>query len=234
MSITRRFLLAPSLARLIEKERGGHRVTEGYFPEQGARGVCVRVTGNAGSLVLVMDGPSEPIEEHAELPRSQAQFLIDATAGQVDYLRIELSIGTHVVWISRFTAPGPLDLISVRFEQDEQARDFQPLPWFGPEVTAEARYRTRSIAIAELPDTPEVELTDLALNSLLDSLENRYSARRSRNRASTVTSSAPQPFQPVVRTELSPAAEVEQDEDGLGIEDAVIRELASALRPQRR
>jgi CYTH domain-containing protein len=226
MSITRRFLLAPSLARLIEKERGGHRVAEGYFPEQGDRSVFVRVNGNAGSLVLVTDGPSEPMEEHAQLPRSQAQFLVDATAGQVDYLRIELRIGTHAAWISRFIAPGPLDLISVAFEQEEQARDFQPLPWFGPEVTAEARYRNRSIAIAELPETPEVELTDLALNSLLDSLENPSSSRRSRDRALIVPR--------LSRSEAAPVAESEQDEEDLRIEDSVIRELASALRPQRR
>jgi hypothetical protein len=34
MSNTRRFLLAPSLARLIEKEWGGHRIRQGYFAEQ--------------------------------------------------------------------------------------------------------------------------------------------------------------------------------------------------------
>jgi CYTH domain-containing protein len=225
MSITRRFLLAPSLARLIEKERGGHRVAEGYFPEQGERSIFVRLNEKAGSLVLVTDGPSEPME-HVQLPRSQAQFLVDATAGQVDYLRIELRIGTHAAWISRFIAPGPLDLISVAFEQEEQARDFQPLPWFGPEVTAEARYRNRSIAIAELPETPEVELTDLALNSLLDSLENPSSSRRSRDRALIV----PQ----LSRAEPSSVAGPEKNEEDLRIEDSVIRELASALRPQRR
>jgi len=234
MRIIRRFLLASSLARLVEKERVGHRVTEGYFPEQGDRSVFVHVKGHAGSLILVKDGPSEPMEEHAELPRSQAQFLINSTASQVDYLHIELSIGTRGAWISRFIAPGPLDLISVEFEREEQAGDFQPLPWFGPEVTADARYRTRSIAIAELPDPTEVELTDLALNSLLDSLENRYSARWSLDRDPAETPPAPEPSQALTKAELLPVPEAEHDEENLVSEDAVIRELASALRPQRR
>jgi hypothetical protein len=66
-----------------------------------------------------------------------------------------------------------LDLISVEFERDEDVRDFQPSPWFGPEVTTEPSYQNRALALAGLPDTPDVELTDAALNSLLDVLEHR-------------------------------------------------------------
>jgi hypothetical protein len=32
MTVLRQFISAPSLARLIQKERGGERVLEGYFP----------------------------------------------------------------------------------------------------------------------------------------------------------------------------------------------------------
>ena len=50
MPITRCFLLASSLARLIEKERGGHRVTEGYFPDQpGGPPMCGWRKGSAAS-----------------------------------------------------------------------------------------------------------------------------------------------------------------------------------------
>jgi hypothetical protein len=71
-----------------------------------------------------------------------------------------------------------LDLVSVEFDRDEHARDFQPLDWFGPEVTDEPVYQSRSLALAGLPETPEVDLADAALNSLLDTLENRSGARR--------------------------------------------------------
>jgi hypothetical protein len=53
MSTTRRFLLASSLARLIEKERGGHRVIEGYFPIHADRSSYVQVHGNIGQVDLL-------------------------------------------------------------------------------------------------------------------------------------------------------------------------------------
>ena len=34
MTVHRRFLLTPSFARLIRRERGGLRHVEGFFPEQ--------------------------------------------------------------------------------------------------------------------------------------------------------------------------------------------------------
>ena len=82
MSTTRRFLLASALARLIEKERGGHRVIEGYFPIRTDRSAFVQVTGQTGSLVLVTSGPNGLANEPTELPRSQAEALLDVTVGR--------------------------------------------------------------------------------------------------------------------------------------------------------
>jgi CYTH domain-containing protein len=177
MPITRCFLLASSLARLIEKERGGHRVTEGYFPDQPGRTTYVRVEEGIGSLILVQHASSEPAEEATELPRNQTEALLDLTQGGIAYRRILLSLGSSRVQVCRFTAPGSLDLVSVEFDRDEHARDFQPLDWFGPEVTDETAYQNRSLALTGLPEAPEVDLTDAALSSLLDSLENRSGAR---------------------------------------------------------
>ena len=52
MSTVRRFLVAPSLVRLIRKERGGARITEGHFAPQGGRASYVRVDGQVCQLVL--------------------------------------------------------------------------------------------------------------------------------------------------------------------------------------
>jgi len=52
MSTHRYFLIAPSLARLIQKERGGERVLEGYFPDQPQRRTFVRIEETGSSLVL--------------------------------------------------------------------------------------------------------------------------------------------------------------------------------------
>ncbi|MBL0407269.1 hypothetical protein JKG68_25420 [Microvirga aerilata] len=178
MPITRCFLLASSLARLIEKERGGHRVTEGYFPDQPGRSTYVRVEERIGSLILVRHSSGEQVEEPAELSRNQTEALLDLAQGGIAYRRILLSLGSRQVQVCRFTAPGPLDLVSVEFDRDEHGRDFQPLDWFGPEMTDEFAYQNRSLALAGLPEAPEVDVTDAALSSLLDSLENRSGTQR--------------------------------------------------------
>jgi hypothetical protein len=260
MVTSRRYLIASSLARLIRKERGGNRVTEGHFPNQADRSSFVVVEGDKGSLVLLHAGPGGPIEERTEVPRAHAEALLDVTPGKLDYLMTHLMVGTRDIQIVRYVTPGPLDLISVFFESEEEARDFRPLSWFGPDVSTEVAYQNRSLALEGAPQAPDVPISNAALNSLLDTLENRYAAPRgyapqapARNAAEAgrgQRNSAPSapppnneraaPAQPGVP--LRPASPNLTDEDisdddndlNLNIEDNVIRELARSLRPQRR
>lgn len=254
----RRYLIASSLARLIRKERGGNRVTEGHFPNQADRSSFVVVDGDKGSLVLLHAGANGPIEERTDVPRAHAEALLDVTPGKLDYLLTHLTVGTRDIQIVRYVTPGPLDLISVMFESEEEARDFRPLSWFGPDVTSQAAYQNRSIALEGPPQVPDVPLSNAALNSLLDTLENRYGA--SRSFAAQSSARGPAENEPMQR-EASPAAssgrqasaqgrgqaqpapvastdvEIAEDESNdlnLSIEDNVIRELARSLRPQRR
>ena len=225
MSTTRVFLLASALARLIEKERGGHLVRQGFFPEQPNRSAHVQVAGETGHLILVSQPSASPLEEPVEISRSQAEALLDLTDGRIEYLSILTDIGSHSAAIRRFVAPAPLDLISLVFNHDKSARKFRPPAWFGPEVTSEPSYQARSIALAGLPTAREVEVTNAALHSLLDELGNRADEPK------------PQPSRPMRATEPSEQildAETEQDLDRLAIEDSVIRDLARSLQPQRR
>ena len=48
----RLFIIAPSLARLIQKERGGERVIEGYFPDHAHRSTFVQIEETRSSLIL--------------------------------------------------------------------------------------------------------------------------------------------------------------------------------------
>lgn len=251
----RRYLIASSLARLIRKERGGNRITEGHFPNQADRSSFVIVDGDKGSLVLVQTGSNGPVEERTDVPRAHAEALLDVTPGKIDYLLTHLSVGTRDVQIARFVTPGPLDMISVSFESEEEARDFRPLSWFGPDVTADAAYQNRSIALNGAPQVPEVSLTNAALNSLLDTLENRYSGSRSyapqpqtRNsaevelvqnapaseRGAPAAQGRPQAQQAAPASTDVEIADEENNDLNLSIEDNVIRELARSLRPQRR
>ncbi|GEO18927.1 hypothetical protein [Microvirga aerophila] len=221
MSIARRYLLAPSLARLLEQERGGHRVTEGYFPDHHDRNTYVRMEEGRATLILVTHGVREGVEVPADLSLAQAEALLDFAAGRIEYQRIDLSIGPQAATVSRIMAPGSLDLIAVAFEHEEHAREFQPLPWFGAEVTADPTYQNRSLAIAGLPGVPEVELTDAALDSLLDVLEHG-------------SASSQLPAEPSAAVALTPARDPEEEAGDLGIEDSVIRELARSLSPKHR
>ena len=56
MPAQRLFRIAPSLARLIQKERGGERVLEGYFPDQPRPSTFVQVEETRSSLILEVGG----------------------------------------------------------------------------------------------------------------------------------------------------------------------------------
>jgi CYTH domain-containing protein len=225
MNSTRVFLLASGLARLIERERAGTLVQQGYFPEHPERSAHVQVTGEASHLVLVSHSARGPVEDTAEISLPQAEALLALTAGRVEYLSIALDIGSQGATIQRVVTPAPLDLISMAFRDDKMARKFQPPVWFGPEVSADPSYRPRSLALAGRPAVPEVEVTNAALNSLLDALDHRDQEAEPRPARRA---------QAAISAESPVDAEAEQELDGLNIEDSVIRELARALQPQGR
>jgi CYTH domain-containing protein len=227
MSVTRRFLLASSLARLIEKERGGHTVRQGYFPDHSGRSPHVQLEGSTGQLILVPDRANGAIEEVANIPRSHAEALLDVAAGRIEYVSTSLDLGSCTAAVHRFTTPWPLDLITLTFKQDKQARRLHPLPWFGPEVTDDPSYQARTVALAGLPPLPDAEITATALDSLLDTLGGYADADQPQPLAAQANSQ-PQP------SEGGSGPQPEPDLNDLGIEDSVIQELARSLRPQHR
>jgi CYTH domain-containing protein len=174
MTVRRRFLLASSLARLIQRERGGLRQIEGFFPEQRDRSSWVRLEENRGLLILRTAGPYGETEEQTEVPVGHAHALLDVCAGDIDYTRTMLRIGDRDALIDQFNRPRDLHFVTVEFDGEAESREFQPLPWFGPEITAEARYSNQSIALRGIEQYQDAPLSDEALNGLLDTLENRF------------------------------------------------------------
>jgi CYTH domain-containing protein len=218
--IQRLFVIATSVARLIRMERGGEHVLEGYFPDQPQRRTFVQIEESRSSLILEARA-DEASEERADIPPAHAQALLAVSQSRVEYLRTRLSIGSHEIQVLHFLRPAPLDLITLMVGP-EVGKAVPPLAWFGPEVTEDPAYQTRSIALAGLPPEPEVEITDAALNRLLDALEGRFGAHQPQ-------ATAPQPAAPSNPAE----AEDEDDQDDLEIEDSVIRELARSLSPRK-
>jgi len=85
----------------------------------------------------------------------------------VEYLRTRLSIGSHEVQVLHFVRPSPLDLV-VLTNAPEDGQDVPPLPWFGPEVSAESAYQRRRQALGGAPDAPDIDFSNAALANLLD------------------------------------------------------------------
>jgi CYTH domain-containing protein len=233
MTMLRQFLMAPSLARLIQRERGGERVVEGYFPDRPHHSIHVQVEEDRSSLILSSHGIEGSPEERAGIPLSQAQALLAVASGQVAYVRTDLSLGSRKLHLQQVTEPGPLCLLSVEVPQQE-AEEFQPLSWFGPEVSGERAYLRRRIALDGLPPAPEVDLTEGALNSVLDLLENEFTAWPLGTQAGASEAPSARPPAAAGPLEAFPIDDADEDSDDLGIENDVIRELARSLRPQRR
>jgi CYTH domain-containing protein len=176
MTARRRFLLTPSFARLIRRERGGLRLVEGFFPEQRDRSFWIRLEENRSLLILKTVGAHGEVEDQAEIPAAHAHALLDVCVGEANYTQTALPIGEGHALVDEITRPHVLHLVTVEFASDGEARGFRPLEWFGPEVTANPRYTNQAIALRGLDEAPEIPLSDVALNSLIDTLEGRFTA----------------------------------------------------------
>jgi CYTH domain-containing protein len=173
MQISRQFLIAPSLARLIQREGGIVRqVTDGYFSDHPERQHLVRLEAHQCYLIVVgANSAVEPNEDPAVIPRQHAEALLDLCSGRISYEQITLRIqADQEVLLDRIVAPGSLDLAVVMFSDRSQADAFEPLIWLGAEVTGDPAYTRRTIALNGLPPAIEVPLSGVQLDALLDVL----------------------------------------------------------------
>ncbi|MGH1574390.1 hypothetical protein ACRAWG_31745 [Methylobacterium sp. P31] len=209
MSTVRRFLVASSLVRLIRKERGGARITEGHFAPQGGRASYVRVDGQNCQLVLVNKGADGiPVEERTDVPRAHGDALLDVCPGKAAYDRTILNVGGREIIVDRYVTPGSLDLVSVAFDNDGDAANFQAPSWFGREVSGEPTFERQSLAIQGVPDAEEVGLSNAALDAVLDLIEPRFGFGRygSSTRAPETDDSAANAMRRIVTPPAAPPA----------------------------
>jgi CYTH domain-containing protein len=186
MAHTRRFLVSPALARLIRKEQGTQgRVFEGYFANTLQRTHFVRMNPPHCHLVMVVSGAdSQMVEEATELPRSQAQALLDVAHGKIAYECTPLALATGVTAVlEQVLAAQAFDLLSVSFPSAREAEGFQPPVWVGAEVSGEAAYEKAAMALNGEPEVQEPEISNAALDAVLDLLQSRSSSRYRRDMA---------------------------------------------------
>ena len=179
MSVVRRFLVAPSLVRLLRKERGGARVTEGYFAPQAGRTSFVRLQGTNCFLVLMTGAEGAMAEERTEVPRAHGDALLDVCQGRAVYERTTVSLGGSVeALVDRYVRPSGLDVVSLVFSDASAAQGFTPPVWFGAEVTTDKAYDGQSIAITGVPNPGDIPLSNAALDAVLDLIEPRFGSNR--------------------------------------------------------
>ncbi|CAO4156001.1 hypothetical protein [Methylorubrum extorquens] len=179
MSVVRRFLVAPSLVRLLRKERGGSRVTEGYFAPQAGRTSFVRLQGTNCFLVLMTGSEGAMAEERTEVPRAHGDALLDVCQGRAVYERTTVSLGGSVeALVDRYVRPSGLDIVSLVFPDASAAQGFTPPVWFGAEVTTDKAYDGQSIAITGVPTPGDIPLSNAALDAVLDLIEPRFGSNR--------------------------------------------------------
>ena len=172
MVTQRHFLVAPSLARLIQRERGTTgRVVEGHFPSRPDRRQLVRVEQGHSRLILLTQGENgQFLEEQADVPRSHAEALIEAAAGMIAFERTALSLGGDIeALLDRFIMPEGLDILTVTIPTNPHA--FAPLPWFGLEVTDEPAFETSDLALGGAPRIEPMEPSGAGLDALLNALD---------------------------------------------------------------
>ncbi len=172
MATQRHFLIASSLARLIQRDRGtSARIVEGHFPSRPDRRQLVRVEQGRSLLILLTQVENgQFLEEQVDVPGSHAEALMNVAAGMIAFDRTPLPLGGDIeALLDRFILPEGLNILTVMIPRDPHA--FAPLPWFGLEVTDEPAFATTELALGGPPRIEGMEPSDAALNALLDTLE---------------------------------------------------------------
>ena len=176
MPVSRRFQIAPPLARLIHQSFVPARLTEGHFPPHSERQSHVRLDTREASLILTTFGGNPEVAETTSLPSVHAEALLKVCSGIVVIQRSAVPLASGHAFVDRFVAPGPLDLVSVEFATSTEAAGFQPPMWFGMEVSTDDRFLNREIALFGLPPVQEAEVSNTALEAVLDFVDGAAAA----------------------------------------------------------
>ena len=171
--ITRRFLVAPALARLVCYQGGSTPVIEGFFEQRSGRSVLLRVNGRAAHLVLSTPRSSEdPDEAATAIPLEHATVLLASCPGKISFEQTTLVLGEGQEALVRcFKGLNAFATVSVSFSDSDMAARFVMPVWFGSEVTDDSAYANQGLALDGIPRLGEVLISDSALNAVMDLVE---------------------------------------------------------------
>lgn len=132
----------------------GKRLRQGYLAEDGEVQVRLRITGDSSVLTVKVGRGLSRTEVEVTIGSESAAALWPHTEGRrVEKVRHRVEIGPHFADLDLYEGRlQGLCTAEVEFASEEEARAFQPPPWFARDVTAEAGWDNASLAREGPPD----------------------------------------------------------------------------------
>jgi CYTH domain-containing protein len=126
---------------------------QGYIALDGDTEVRVRDDAGAWRLTVKHGGGLLRVEEDIEIDARRGEALYALTEGRrVEKRRHRMTYGGAMVEVDVFAgALAGLVVAEVEFADEAAARGFAPPAWFGREVTEDAAYKNRALAVAGRP-----------------------------------------------------------------------------------
>src|SRR6478609_5811593 len=113
----RKFLVASSVARLIQRDLGSDWRVEGYLNGGDQRRTHVVLEGDEGHLILEEEVEGNLTLDDTVVPRRHAEALLVACLGRLDIDRISLSINRRPAFLDRVSSAGKkVDLLTVQLD----------------------------------------------------------------------------------------------------------------------
>lgn len=152
--IERKFLvreLPPQLEQFAHRE-----IEQGYLAitERGTQ-VRLRQSGHHRTLTYKRGAGNAREEREVELTRAQFEQLWPGTEGKrLTKTRYDVPLGEFMVEIDIYRGRhNGIVVAEVEFDDESAARNFQPPPWLGADVTHDPRYSNQLLACdGKLPD----------------------------------------------------------------------------------
>ncbi len=151
IEIERKFLLGELPSALAFARR--RAILQGYLAIDGDTEVRVRRTPDGATLTIKHGSGEVRVEEELSLGERQADALWELTSGRrLQKVRRQMRVDNHDVDVDEYG--GALDglvVAEIEFVDEPSSQAFEPPAWFGRELTGEAAYANRNLAMFGMP-----------------------------------------------------------------------------------
>ena len=150
MEIERKWLVTAAPAGMTT---AGQHIRQGYVARDGNVEVRVRTIDARSVLTIKVGAGLTRREVELEIGAAEAGELWPATEGRrIEKVRYRVPVGDHVAEVDVYEGPlAGLRTVEVEFASEADAASFVAPPWFGDEVTGDARWSNASLAASGRP-----------------------------------------------------------------------------------